>query len=210
MDIGQQVKAIGYPHVQGFIVGPLHMQFSDVRAMLMLPRPEVGINTGCNFTITSELCSIISGVSTTIYKPTDPKKKDSADAFKGLVQHFFPYTPLGTTDFPGELYGYARNPLTHSAGIMDAGSPKVVIERLLDQSHPATGWSDKELNDLEAGTHHFPGKKGIVVADGKWTLYPEPFYLEVIEMLRRLVANKEQMQAAEDRFKQGKPNWRRN
>jgi hypothetical protein len=62
----QLAPAIGYPHVQGFVVQVLDMQFADVRAMLQLPRPDIGIEPACNFAIMSSLCNLISGISTTI------------------------------------------------------------------------------------------------------------------------------------------------
>ncbi|MBV8229489.1 MAG: hypothetical protein JO329_05855 [Planctomycetaceae bacterium] len=60
MLVSQLVSAHAYHHVQRFIVELLDMQFSDVRAMLQLPRPDIGIAPACNFAITSSLCNLIS------------------------------------------------------------------------------------------------------------------------------------------------------
>jgi hypothetical protein len=137
MLVSQLAPAHGYPRVQGFIASLIDMQFSDVRAMLRLPRPDVGIAPGCNFAITSTLCNLISGASTTIYKPAallhEAKSKyGSKAAFRDLVRNFFPSTPAGTTDFPEDLYQLCRNPLAHSAGLMDAASPVVSFKRIFD------------------------------------------------------------------------------
>ena len=91
MLVSQLAPAHGYSHVQSFLVQLLDMQFSDVRAMLQLPRPDIGITPGCNFAIVSSLCNLISGISTTIYKPPGLLHEvrspncGSARAFRELV-----------------------------------------------------------------------------------------------------------------------------
>ena len=40
MLVSQPAPAYGHPHVQSFIHSLIDMQFSDVRAMLQLPRPD--------------------------------------------------------------------------------------------------------------------------------------------------------------------------
>src|SRR5688572_12840318 len=119
MLVSELTSAHGYPHVQRFIATVLDMQFNDVRAMLQLPRPDIGIEPGCNFAIASTLCNLLSGISITIYKPSavlhDGKSKyRSGDAFKALVRDFFPYSPPASNDFANELYQLCRNPLSHS------------------------------------------------------------------------------------------------
>jgi hypothetical protein len=104
MLVSQLAPARGYPHVQYFLVQLLDMQFNDVRAMLQLPRPDMGITPGCNFAIVSSLCNLISGISTTLFKPSGLLHEarspscGSARAFRELVADFFPYTPPGAGD----------------------------------------------------------------------------------------------------------------
>jgi len=50
---------------------------------------------------------------------------------------------------------------------------------------------------------------GLVELGPVRTIHCDSFYLDVIEMLRRLNANAAQMAAAENRFAQGGYNWRR-
>lgn len=217
MLVSQLAPATGYPMVQAFLVNVLDMQFADVRAMIQLPRPDIGITPGCNFAIVSTLCNLVSGISTTIYKPPGTLNDNSspnygsARAFRDLVTDFFPYVPAGATDFPCELYQLCRNPMAHSAGLMDALSPVVFFTRILDPSHPDVGWTDRELEDLERpDTPQFNlPLAGIVIDSKRWTLHCDSFYLDVIEMLRRVCANSVQMKAAEGRFAQGVYNWRR-
>lgn len=214
MLVSQLAPANGYPHVQNFVVTLLDMQFSDVRAMLQLPLPHIGIMPGCNFAIVSSLCNLISGISTTIYKPPHllnqvQSQCGSGAAFRGLVSNFYPYTPPGTNSFPQELYQLCRNPLAHSAGLMHAPAPTVTFTRIFDPAHPNTGWSDQELNNLENSNSGFAfPHPGIVVNAQVWTIHCDQFYLDVIAMLRSLNSNIAQMQAAENRFQQGVYNWR--
>lgn len=222
MLVSQLVSAHAYNFVQGFIVQVLDEQFSDVRAMLQLPRPDIGIIPACNFAIVSSLCNLISGISTTIYKP--PKlppagrsKCDSGQAFQGVVHDFFPYTPPGANDFPKQLYQFCRNPLAHSVGLKDAAEPVVYFTRIFDPAHADVGWSDRELEDLERPGSPFQLPHPGIVIDPpspprqyyQWTLHCDSFYLDVIKLLQRLTADTTQVQAAENRFRQGVFNWRR-
>jgi hypothetical protein len=217
MLVSKMVSATSYPHVQGFIADVLDMQFGDVRAMLQLPRPEVGIHPACNFAITSTLCNLISGISTTIFMPVAligqfqgaKVKYQSGPAFKELLNGYFPYTPSGTADFAKELYGYCRNPLAHAVGVSDAVTPIVALTRVFDPSHPKVGWSDKELTDLELMDGRFAiPHPSIAVGGGRWTLHCDALYFDVIKVLKKLAADPIQMAAAEGRFTQGVFNWR--
>jgi hypothetical protein len=214
MLVSQLSPAHRYPQVQGFIASLLDMQFSDARAMLQLPRPEVGITPGCNFAITSTLYNLLSGISTTIYKPPHllheaESAYGAGPAFRDLVRDFFPYTPAGANNFPRELYQLCRNPLAHSVGLVGAEAPVVSFTRIFHASHAGEGWSDQELNDLERpGTPFRLQHPGIVVNGRRWTLHCDSFYLDVIDLLRRLTADATQMAAAEQRFGQGVFNWR--
>jgi len=214
MLVSQLATTDGYPHVQRFLVTLIDMQFSDVRAMLQLPRPDVGITPGCNFAITSTLCNLLSGISTTVYKPTallheDRSRYRTGAAFQDLVRDFFPYTPPGAADFPAELYQLCRNPLAHSAGLTNAATPVVSFTRIFDAGHEGVGWSDAELNELERRGHAHGLHPGIVINGPRWTLHCDSFYLDVINLVRRITDSSDQMQSAERRFAAGVYNWRR-
>jgi hypothetical protein len=214
MLVSQLAPANGHPHVQGFLVAVIDMQFSDVRAMLQLPRPDAGITPGCNFAITSSLCNLLSGISTTIYKPAallheDRSRLGSGEAFQQLVVDFFPYMPAGVADFPAQLYRLCRNPLAHSVGLTGAAAPVVSFTRIFDASHPTVGWSDPELTDLELRGEGHGLHPGIAVTGVQWTLHCDSFYLDVINLLRRVNADADQMRSAERRFNAGVYNWRR-
>lgn len=211
--VSNLVGSGNYPNVQAFIIGLLDMQFADVRAMLQLPRPDIGITPACNFAITSTLCNLVSGISTTIYKPSKLLHEvrsncGSGRAFKGLIADFFPYTPAGAKDFPGEFYQLCRNPLAHSVGVIGAATPVVAFTRIFDAAHPDRGWAEQELNDLEDPAKSFRLYRGIVIDAQRWTVHCDSLYLEIIETLCRVCSDSQQMQAAENRFAQGIHNWR--
>lgn len=213
MRVSEVAPCDGYPRVQQFIEQVLDMQFADVRAMLQLPRPDIGITAACNFAIVSSLCNLISGISCTIYKPTKllhelRSKCGSRKCFENLVHEHFPYTPSGVSDFPKQLYKLCRNPMAHSAGLMGAPAPVVAFTRVFHAAHDGTGWTDAELEDLERPDSPFSFQCPSVVIDPQhWTLNLDPFYLDVIKMLHHPCADVDQLQAAELRFSQGIYNW---
>jgi hypothetical protein len=213
MLVTQMVGAKNYPLINHFIETVLDMQFADVRAMLQLPRPDLGIIAACNFAIVSTLCNLISGISTTIYKPSDLLNQVTSDcpsgrAFKELIRDFFSCKSKGANDIPENLYNLCRNPLAHSAGIADAALPRVYYTRVFHGEHDNAGWNDKELDDLERERFRLP-YHSIAIRDQEWTIHCDCFYFEVIKMLRALIADVSQAQAAENRFSQGVYNWRK-
>jgi hypothetical protein len=213
MRVSKLVAATGYPHVHDFIEQLLDMQFADVRAMLQLPRLDVGIAPGCNFAIAATLCNLLSGISSTIYMPDpfppklDPKRA-SGYAFKKLVTGYYPYQPHPTDDYAQMLYDFCRNSLSHSAALVKPGSPTVNYTRVFDQDHQDRGWSDKELTDLERpGSGFRVPYQGLQIQAQALTIHCDAFYFDVIGLLRKLVTDAHQMQAAEARFAAGQPCW---
>jgi len=215
MLISQMVAAKNYPHIDNFVKTVLDMQFADVRAMLQLPRPDIGIAPGCNFAIVSTLCNLISGVSTTLYKPSDllhevRSQCHAGRALKELVRDCFPGKRPGNNDIPESLYDLCRNPLAHSAGIANAAVPRVCYTRVLHGAHKDSGWTDQELDDLERKPDRFRlSHYSIEISGEEWTIHCDCLYFDVITMLQAVVADLTQVQAAENRFTQGVYNWRR-
>jgi hypothetical protein len=62
-----------------------HLQ--DVRAMLRLPLPDVGITAGCNFAAVHVLLNVLSGLSRLM--GTSPKRTDAA--FRTFVARWYPW-----------------------------------------------------------------------------------------------------------------------
>jgi hypothetical protein len=153
MRISQLLSVEDYPHVQSLTTGLFEMQFNDVRAMLQLPLPDLGIHAGCNFAIAAVLTNLISGISTTLYKPASlldemsSPQCGSGRAFQGLVRDFFPYTPppLRADGFATELYQLCRNPLAHAVGLLTTGSPTMFFLRVQGDTCNPQGWNEQEL-----------------------------------------------------------------
>lgn len=91
-----------YNEVSKFVIGHLSMQFGDVRSMMRLPLPSLGITNACNFAATATLCNLISGMSVSLYMPAQPAKANkkgqkeligSGEAFKSLATAFYPWPP---------------------------------------------------------------------------------------------------------------------
>lgn len=62
--------------VRAFISQVMDVYLADIHAMLRLPRPEVNITEGCNFSIVAVLMNVISGVSVVLYEPPANRASD--------------------------------------------------------------------------------------------------------------------------------------
>lgn len=107
------------------------MQFQDLRVMLLLPKPALAPDVGCNFTATAVMTNLISGFSIWLFhnryaktvEREEKKRKQglSARRFKGFVRAYYPrqlHEPTVET-VANHLYD-ARNVLAHNLGIDDA------------------------------------------------------------------------------------------
>ena len=92
---------------------------------------------------------------------------------------------------------------------MNAAAPVVSFTRIFDAGHNGVGWSDAELNELESRGEAHGRHPGIVINGQRWTLHCDGFYLDVVNLLRRLTGSAAQMNAAEQRLAAGVYNWRR-
>src|SRR4051812_45502518 len=89
-----------YQNVSVFIRDHLSMQFEDIRSMMWLPLPALGIGHACNFAAAATLCNLISGISVSLFMPSNPTKKSrkgkkewigTGEAFKQLLKDFYPW-----------------------------------------------------------------------------------------------------------------------
>lgn len=211
-----------YPIVRGFVAEHVSMQFGDVRSMLRLPIPSLGIRHACNFAVAATLCNLISGISVSLFKPPNPVKLNrsgqkvwigAGEAFNRFLEGLYPWEP---NDDKAErakvLYDLLRNPLAHSLGVQREKHCLTEIERLsVDRGprQPATGLVEQQLEEIERSPIR-PGwlPLGLAVARSKWTISAEGFYRDVFHMLWALVKDADQMNAAESRFSTGVACWR--
>jgi hypothetical protein len=233
----QMKEFSSYPEVQKFIIGHLSMQFGDVRDMLRLPLPDLDLPaTGpefdeyrmthaCNFAAAAVLCNLISGISVSLFTPpktTETRKRRGKQVkewvgtgyvFKELLKACYPWGPKqdkaqGST----AIYDFFRNPFAHALGVHGKAGYRVAISRLklivndIEQKTGLTKDQIQALEKLDARPNWLPA--GLTVSGKELNLVVEGFYRDVLEMIRNLASKREQMSAAEARFKEKKFIWR--
>jgi hypothetical protein len=180
-----------YPRVHAFVRDHLSMQFGDVRSMMRLPLPHLGITHACNFAATAVLCNLISGISVSLYLPPNAVRTNeqgekqyvgAGTAFKLLLEHYYPWQPRENRQERARvLYDLFRNQLAHTLGV---GKADYVI---FIRRFPGPGLQENQLKEIECSasrpTWLVPGLSGY----GKqWDLLVEGFYSDVFHMLWKL------------------------
>ena len=112
-----------YPYLRRLLEAQVDMQFRDVRVLLMLPRPDDGLDAGCNLTTALLLTAIAAGASVLLWDAHSGAlhaRGERGARFKATVERHYPWsaddsvTPEYGTKL---LYDYTRNPLSHTLGI---------------------------------------------------------------------------------------------
>ena len=196
-----------YPTVHEFIVSRVDVLVADVKAMMRLPLPEVGIEGRCAFAAATTLCSIIGGVSMVLYKP-GVSGRSPAWRFLGLLKEFYPwqgerysswqYAVQDRETRAKVLYELVRNPVAHSFGVLGNNPLRVDIakERLSEQQIDGLEKSDvlPYFRAPAVTAHHLtaPGEShpGYVITVGG-------LYWGVFHLLWNLAKNESQMREAE-------------
>jgi hypothetical protein len=103
---------------------PLHnadLLLRDAHAMLFLPRKDIAdLKSGCNFAMLITLCSILGGLSRTIYPRNVPNKDTDKECFLALFKRMpwgneqNGWIPRDTA--AGLLYDGFRSPRVHELG----------------------------------------------------------------------------------------------
>lgn len=108
---------------------PLHnadLLLRDAHAMLFLPRNDIAaLRSGCNYAMLITLCSVLGGLSRTIYPRNVPNKDSDKECFLQLFKRM----PWGNEQhgwIPRDtaavlLYDGFRNPLVHELGTDEGG-----------------------------------------------------------------------------------------
>lgn len=210
-----------YTDVQSFVKDHLSMQFGDIRSMMRLPLPALGIDHACNFASLATLCNLISGISVSLFIPANPTTTDNkgkkhwigtGDAFKLLLEEFYPWLPGESgKDRAKVLYDLFRNPFAHALGVHGKTHYQINITRMiLKNDHgEVTGLQDAQLQEIESSPNRpawlSPGLSG---SGRQWNLLVEGFYRDVFHMLWNLAKDNGQMTKAEKRFSTGTIIWR--
>jgi hypothetical protein len=213
MDLHEIPEFVGYSKVYTFLQQHVSMQLGDVRDMLRTPLPAVGFTHGCNFAACNALCSLISGISVSIYQPRQPTqtvkggtrkgKKEwvgSGSAFKSLLRDHFPWS--SQRSYEAEINDFFRNPLVHAVGVQEKVSCQVVINRC----GPLTGPQLDELDRLGTRPAWLPAT--LTVTNGDVRLLVEGLYRDFLTTMQSLARDSTQMNSAEARFAKGVVIWR--
>lgn len=186
-----------YPAVDNFVTYHLAMQFDDVRGMMKLPLPQVGIGAGCNFAVVATLCNLISGISVVLYTPKGPNG-GSGKKFKELLEEFYPWEPgEKKAEKAKVIYDLVRNPLAHSLGVLKKGSlPISIVKDTLTEA---------QLEEMENSSVR-PIWVPLAVTGGstKYVLSVWGLYWGVFHLVWRLAKSTNQMHQADKRIAKGK------
>ena len=198
-----------YPNVSSSVENHLSMQFADVRSMLRLPLPEQGIDGteygGCNFAVTAVLCNLISGISVTIFMPSNlggGERIESGETYRQLIENFYPWALTeDRQETVRVLYDIIRNPFAHSLGVHEQSDYIVNV-----QKSPLTS---EQIEDLERAQTQPSGLPPGLSRSGQcWTLDARGFYKDAFHMFWNLARDEQQMNEAEERFSAGLIIWR--
>jgi len=111
-----------YPHLKLLLDKQVNMQIADLRTLLKLPLPELGLNDGANLAAASLLFNFIAGCSVCFYDASRQgrhSRRGRGKRFQDLLRDFFPWQgeQFSKTQGIKALYESARNPLAHSLGL---------------------------------------------------------------------------------------------
>ena len=203
-----------YPRVLVFLADHLSMQFGDVRSMLRLPLPNLGIEHACNFASAATLCNLVSGISVSLFIPavsTRVNRKGEQEwigtgqAFRKLLKNFYPWERCEDADESVRvLYDLVRNSFAHALGVHGKSGYQIGILRI-----STIGLSAEQLDEIERSPARPNWLSPGISGSGKaWKLLAEGFYRDVFHMLWNLARCDAQMEEAEKRFSEGTIIWR--
>jgi hypothetical protein len=119
----QYPEARPYPFIRRLLEAQVDMQFADLRTLLMLPRPDDGLDAGCNLTTTLLLTGVAAGASVLLWDASPGALRargERGKRFTALVERHYPWSADDsvTAEYGTKLlHDYTRNPLSHTLGI---------------------------------------------------------------------------------------------
>lgn len=210
----------GYPSVKKFIEARVTPHFADARGLLLL--------RGFNFIVADGLCSIVGGLSTTLWKPgyaiekadkngrlrsyymdgADQKTLGTRKLFIELLEGYYPWEigEAGPTKAQ-EVYELIRCPFSHMLGedAMPGLNVRVVKGKGPKQEE---AWTEEEAVQIEtAAARPFGLPLAWQGVSLDYVLCVESFYRGLYGLLRNLARDAAQMRAADQRFAAGDMVW---
>ena len=110
------------------------MQVADVRDMLRLPMPDVGLESGQNFAATAMLVNLIAGASIWFYDASEDglaNRRDRGRRYCKTLDAYWPWDGEIVEPAVGiqVLYDHVRNPLAHAFGMPGVDDGTVISIR---------------------------------------------------------------------------------
>lgn len=185
-----------YPRVQEFVRIHLDMQANDVRSMLRLPLPELGMTGGCNFAAAAVLCILVAGLAKVLYSRSKGQP-GTGNGFVAILLEFFPWQRRENRQKKAEaLYKIVRNPLVHSLAVFTKSAQRA--SRLGIEKGPL---SEPQLQSLESAQRRPPWLPLPVTKRGsRYKVNVPALYWGVIRLFQRLANDHDQMAKAETRL----------
>jgi hypothetical protein len=195
--------------VQAFVRDTVESHFfADVRAMLRLPLPEMGITAGCNFAALEVLMAVVSGVSVTLFDAeAGAKTGNRGRLFRDALTCAYPWgsEPVPETgkallgsDAADVIYYTFRNPLTHSLGKRD----RRVVVKVNRATREGIGHAETVIEALESHAQFpaitKPPLPTVWKRPDATVIFVERFYWGVRKMIETLSTDGQRMTAAAD------------
>jgi hypothetical protein len=179
------------------------VQLAEVRDMLRLPMPEVGLESGHKFAAVASLVNLIAGASVWFYDASAAGlfDRESGRRYRETLAAYWPWDDgeiVDRAEATRLLYDCVRNPLAHTFGMSrldDAGSPIAFLK------DPLTAERVAELDLAETrpqglGPTIRPAGEG---APARAYLLTVPaLYWGVQRLLRAVLTDEHQLPAAEE------------
>jgi hypothetical protein len=196
--LSQSLELTAYPLVSSFVRRQLDMQFDDLRTMMRMPLPTIGLTGGCNFACAVAICNLVAGVAKVLYQKP-PGMSGVGDGFVALMIQYYPWQQTEPKERNAEiLYNFVRNPLVHSLGAAikrDQRQDEVVIAK--------SAMSEADLERLETSIDYPAGVSLAVATDGnRHTIWIAALYWGFLQLFRALCRDANQMNYAEARLRE--------
>ena len=128
-----------FPKLFRFVEWRIDVQLAEVRELLRLPMPEVGLKSGQPFAAAGALVNLIAGASVWLCDASTAglSDRDSGRRFRETLAAYWPWDDgeiVDRAEGTRLLYDCVRNPLAHAFGMSrldDAGSPIAFLKEPL-------------------------------------------------------------------------------
>lgn len=195
------------PHLRELLSVQIDMQMDDLRSLLAMPMPHLGLTGGCNLTATMLLCNVAAGASMLLFEASlesvRGRQQDSGARFKEVLAGYYPWQQddqLEPAKAANLLYGEMRNPLTHNLGvgknrIAFPGLPQGDGRSMMLRKGPMPALAIERLLLPDAPP---PGRRTITKTDSEWIVDVDMLTWGTYRLLRGLLGDPWQMEFAEE------------